>query len=374
MIGVVTYPIVWITAILHAGSMRSFQLPSALEPVPADVVVLLRAIDRAAGGERWYQDQLPQLLDRLREQARIESVAASSAIEGVVVAPERSARIIQGRGGRLRDRSEAELAGYTAALNHLYHEAREELSMGLILHVHRLLYAEAGGGGELKTTDNLVVDRATDRTRIIRFVPVSAAETPSYLRELVVRTNEALRGGQHHPLLVIAAFVLDLLCIHPFEDGNGRVARLLTAWMLSEEGYGVGRYVSIEQLLFETKEEYYEALAQSTDGWFAEGTHSIWPWTRYFLHQMSAAYERFEQRVAGATARGTKHQRVQEHILEHAPGTFSVGDLRRALPGVSDATIRSVLRELRDSGSIRATGTGRGTLWQRLPRPPAGAS
>lgn len=348
--------------------MRSLQTPPAFEPVPSSIVVLLREIDRAAGGEARHRDQLPQLLERLREQARIESVAASSAIEGVVVAADRSARIIQGRVEHLRDRSEGELAGYTAALNNLYNEENGELSVGLILHVHRLLYSRVGGGGALKSSDNLVVDRLADGSRAIRFEPVSSADTPGFLQELVDRTNAVLRRREHHPLLVIAAFALDLLCIHPFDDGNGRVARLLTAWMLVQHGYGVGHYVSIEQIIFESKDRYYAALASSTEGWFNGGSHSVWPWTAYLLAQIAEAYRRFESRLAEATGGGRKQERVREHVLRHAPGTFSIADLRRALPGVSDATIRVVLSELRSEGLITSTGTGRGAMWVRVSR------
>lgn len=344
--------------------------PATLDPVPGPVVALLRRIDRAAGAEARHLDQTPQLLDRLRDQARIESVTASSAIEGIVVARDRSERIVRGEVRSLRNRSEAELAGYTDALNYLYNEDVGALSVGLITHLHRLTYGRTpGGGGRLKSTDNLVVDRDRDGSRTIRFEPVNAFETPTYLHELAARTDEALRAQRHHPLIVVAACVLDLLCIHPFDDGNGRVARLLTAWLLVESGYGVGRYLSIEQLIYEASDEYYEALARSTHGWFDDGQHSIWPWTTFLLERLAIAYERFEARIGETSGRGSKQDRARRHILQHAAGAFTIADLRRALPGISDATTRVVLNQLRNEGLIGCDGSGRGAVWRRLPPP-----
>jgi Fic family protein len=166
--------------------MRSFQRPESLEPVPGDVVATLRRIDRAAGAEARYADQLPQLLDALRQQARVESVTASSAIEGIVVDDARVPKLVSGALDRFRNRSEAEFAGYTAALDYLNQQDPGELSVGLVLHLHRLLFSfTEGRGGDFKTDDNIVVDRQPDGTRVVRFVPVSARETPFFMDELV---------------------------------------------------------------------------------------------------------------------------------------------------------------------------------------------
>ncbi|HEY9556882.1 MAG TPA: Fic family protein, partial [Acidimicrobiales bacterium] len=181
-------------------------------------------------------------------------------------------------------------------------------------------------------------------------------------------TTDALASGNHHPLIVVSACILDLLCIHPFDDGNGRVARLLTAWLLITSGYGVGRYVSIEQLVYESRSEYYRSLSASTDGWFDNGQHSIWPWTTFLLERLATAYERFEARILEVSGSGSKQERARRHILDHAASTFTIADLRRALPGTSDATIRVVLTELRDSGHIEREGSGRGAVWRRTRR------
>ncbi len=199
----------------------------------------------------------------------------------------------------------------------------------------------------------------------MRFEPVPARETPFFVEELVTRAQDALDRGTHHPLLVVAACILDLLCIHPFGDGSGRIARLTTTYLLARAGYGVGRYVSIEQLFYDTKDDYYAALGASTEGWFDDGGHDLWPWATYFLDRLDEAYERFTERVAAGTAGGTKQDRVRDFVLLHAPTTFAIADIRRAVPGVSDNTIRLVLTDLKNEGRINNDGTGRNATWHR---------
>lgn len=346
--------------------MRSFQNDHTLDPVPGAVVRRLRSIDRAAGEEARYLDQLPQLLEALREQARIESVTASNAIEGVVVERFRVPKLVSGSARRFRNRSEAEFAGYTEALDYLQQNDPGELSAGLVLHLHRLLFAHVdGGGGRFKVEDNRVVDRHPDGTSTVRFEPTSAADTPFFMDELNTRANAAFEEGASHPLIVVSAFVLDFLCIHPFADGNGRTARLLTAYLLERHGYGVGRYVSLEQLIFDEQDYHYTSLAASTTGWSTDGAHDLWPWTLYLLDRLGAAYERFGARISAGTSGGTKQDRVQDYVLLHAPATFSISDIRSAVPGVSDNTIRIVLTDLKKSGMIVIDGVGRGSEWRR---------
>jgi Fic family protein len=346
--------------------MKSFQRSTTLDPVPASIVSALRTIDLSAGSEARYVDQLPQFLDGLRVQARVESVTASSAIEGVTVAGARVPSLLSPNHSRFRDRSEAEFAGYTAALDYLNQSDPGPLSVGLILHLHRLLFSFVdGGGGRFKLDDNVVIDRHPDGSTTTRFEPVAAAETGNYVQELVERANTAFDATTHHPLVVTAAFGLDLLCIHPFGDGNGRVARLITSHLMQQTGYGVGRYVSVEQLIFESKDDYYATLHQSTVGWFDDGAHSIWPWTGYFLGRVDEAYKRFAERVAAGTSGGTKQDRVRDYVLLHAPRHFSIADIRRAVPGISDNTIRLVLTDLKSKGQVTVDGTGRNAQWSK---------
>ena len=346
--------------------MRSFQWRETVDPVPGAAVVRLSRIDRAAGSESRHADQLPELLAGLAESARVESITASSAIEGVFVSASRKPALVSHDQPRVRNRSEAEFAGYRRALDYLSTEDAGPLSVGLILHVHRLLFSFTdAGGGRLKLDDNLVVEGDPDGGRRIRFTPISAADTPHYTSELVDRTNSALVMGQSHPIVTIAASVLDLLCIHPFADGNGRVARLITGHLLSRAGYGVGRYVSLEQLIFDTKDDYYRVLGESTAGWFDDGRHSVWPWTNYLLECLGLAYQRFEANVSAGLTGGSKQARVRDFVLLHGPSTFRMADIRGAVPGVSDQTIRLVLVELRSAGFINHDGAGRSATWRR---------
>jgi len=348
--------------------LRSFtDLDVLIGLVPAQIVTRLSAIDFGRGSEALYRDQMPGLLTELADRARVLSITASSAIEGVIVADaDRARRIIDRRTTALRNRSEQELAGYRDAQDYLFQDDWRPLNAGLILHLNRLLFAHtAAPGGAFKTEDNLVVDRSPDGSTTVRFKPVSAAGTPFAVDDLIKRYEQALAAGVHHPVLLSGLFVLDFLVIHPFEDGNGRVARLLTGAMLSEHGYTVGRYVSLEQAIAESADACYQALLDSTNGWH-EGTADPWPWLGYFTSMIAGAYAVFADRAASAQTPGTKQQRIREHILRHAPATFRLADVRAAVPGVSDQTIRLVLEQLRNEGRVRADGTGRSATWTRM--------
>ena len=347
--------------------MRSFtDLDVLIGLVPAQIVTRLSAIDFGRGSEALYRDQMPGLLTGLAARARVLSITASSAIEGVIVADaDRAQRIIDRRTTALRNRSEQELAGYRDAQDYLFQDDWRPLNAGLILHLNRLLFAHtAAPGGAFKTEDNLVVDRSPDGSTTVRFKPVSAAGTPFAVDDLIKRYEQAVAAGVHHPVLLSGLLVLDLLVIHPFEDGNGRVARLLTGAMLSEHGYTAGRYVSLEQAIAESADAYYQALLDSTHGWH-ERTADPWPWLGYFTSMIAGAYAVFADRAASAQTPGTKQQRIREHILRHAPATFRLADIRAAVPGVSDQTIRLVLEQLRNEGRVRADGTGRSATWTR---------
>jgi Fic family protein len=296
----------------------------------------------------------------------VESVTASSAIEGVIVDDARVPKLVSGTESRFRNRSEEEFAGYAEALDYLYLIPSGPLSTGLVCHLHRLLFSHTvGHGGLFKLDDNVVTDSHPDGTRSIRFSPVSARETPFFMDELIVRTEATLAASTHHPLLVAAAFILDFSCIHPFADGNGRIARLLTTYLIQRAGYGVGRYISLEQLIFDARDEYYKSLLGSTSGWFDDGHHSLWPWAEFLLEQLAESYRLFELRIGDGMSGATKQVRVRTYVLTQAPDRFSKADLRRALPGVGDNTLRLVLQALRDEGLIHSDGVGRNATWRR---------
>jgi Fic family protein len=346
--------------------MKSFvDLDRTFSGQPARLGVLLQRVDVARGREELFRNQLPELLRSLAESARVASIRASNAIEGIEVGTERAERLAGG--GRFRNRNEREFAGYRDAIDKLMQSEPEPISVPLVLHLHRRIFAHVdGGGGRFKLDDNEIVSYERGRKDVV-FRPVSARETPFAMQELVSRYLDAQSSAAAHPLVLLSALVLDLLAIHPVADGNGRLARLATTSELLRLGYGVARYVSVEQQVFETKNAYYAALFESQRRWH-DAEHTIWPWTEYLVRVLAETYERFERRVAAerGSEGASKQERVRAFVLHHAPARFTIGDVRRAVPGTSDQTIRLVLYELKAAGVIDSRSTGRGGHWVRL--------
>jgi Fic family protein len=331
---------------------------------PPGLGAVLARVDTGRGREALFHDQVPQVLRQLSESARVASITASNAIEGVIVDDERAIKIVEG--ARFRNRNEQEFAGYRDAIDGLMRvETYEPVSIPLLLHLHRQLFLHVGGrGGYLKTDPNLIVSFASGKREVV-FAPVSPEETEFFLRETFERYNAAQRDGLAHPLVLIGALILDLLAIHPVADGNGRLARLITTNELLRHGYGVASYISLEQRIYESKNTYYERLFASQRDWHT-GEHTIWPWVSYLASILELAYEEFEAKVAEAgDTNGNKQDRVRRYVLEQAPAEFARRDVERALPGVSDATIRLVLSELRKEGKISVDGRGPGARWHR---------
>jgi Fic family protein len=349
--------------------MRSFQDPErTFSGQPASLGVLLRRIDVGSGRQGEFEDQLPQLLQRLAEQTKVESITASNAIEGVVVEADRAEALAGADPPRFRNRSEKEFAGYADALDGMMREPRlEPLTVPRLLEFHRKMLAHTDGrGGYLKREDNRIANREPDGTTRIIFEPPPWQETEGLVTGLCSAYGYALENEVAHPVILLSAFVLDLLAIHPVLDGNGRTARLATTHELLRLGYGVARYVSVEQRIYESRNAYYVALEQSQRGWHT-GEHDIWPWTRYLVAILAESYEDFERRVASGrgSEAGTKRERIRYWVLNEAREEFRIRDVRRAVQGASDPTIRLVLREMRDEGSIRPNGAGRGASWVR---------
>jgi Fic family protein len=346
--------------------MQSFvDLDRTFGGQPRELGPLLARIDTGRGREGLFADQLPELLGQLAENARIASITASNAIEGVIVEGDRAEQIAEGS-RRYRNRNEREFAGCRDAVDELMHlSSYEKLTVPYVLHLHRLLFAHSGGrGGHLKSDQNLIVSRENGTWEVI-FEPTAPEQTEFQLGELLARYEADKRAHSAHPIVLIGGLILDLLAIDPVAGGNGRLARLITTHELLAQGYGVVRYASIEQRVFESKNAYYAALYQSQREWH-EGRHDLWPWITYLAEILASAYDDFEARVAAARAQaGTKQERVRVHVLSHAPQAFRRRDIERALPGISDATTRFVLAELREDGRIAAEGTGRGARWRR---------
>jgi Fic family protein len=344
-------------------------LERLLASQPPRLGVVLGRIDVGKGREGLYLDQLPELLGSLADQTRVESIRASTAIEGYEVGVERAAKLARQPGARIRNRNEREFAGYRDAIDGLIRAQQpERISIPLILHLHRQLYSyTGGGGGSFKRAANIIASRDPDGRRVQIFAPPPPEDVEYLMVELVDRYNAACDQQAAHPLILLGAFVLDFLAVHPVADGNGRLARLLTTHELLRNGYGVARYVSVEQRIYETKNSYYEALRQSQQGWH-DAEHDIWPWIEYLAAVLAASYDAFESKIAAArsTAGMSKQQIARRHVLALPDGReFRLRDLRAALPGISDPTFRLVLRELKQHSEIRVDGTGQGAIWTR---------
>jgi Fic family protein len=242
-----------------------------------------------------------------------------------------------------------------------------EVTTNLVLQLHRDLFRFVpGGGGRWKPTDNQITETAADGTVRVRFTPVPAHAVPDAMAQLSDRFGGALAAGVIEPLLLIPAYVLDFLCIHPFADGNGRMARLVTLLLLYKSGYDVGRYISLEAQVENTKESYYGSLLASSQNWH-DGTHTLVPWWEYFLGVvLLMAYREFERRVGETTARrGAKRDMIVDAV-RRLPARFRYADLERMLPAVSRPTINRALRELRLAGAIRCAKAGRDATWEKV--------
>ena len=326
----------------------------------------VHALGAYRGKQDLFRQQTPETLEALREAACIESTESSNRIEGIE-APRAQLEKIVLHNAAPRNRSEQEIAGYRDALA-LIHESAPHmpLSPRLVLQLHQTIYRYLPGeGGQWKSTDNEISERLPGGQRRIRFRPTPAVVTPQAMDDLFAGWGHAHSTQAAEPLVLAPLLVLDFLCIHPFRDGNGRTARLLTLLALYQSGYEVGRYISLERVIEESKDTYYEALEASSHNWH-EGTHDPFPWMRYFWGMLLRAYKEFEERVGTITpGRGTKTRQVREAALRQiAP--FAISDIERVAPGVGRDMVRIVLRQLRDEGLLVSSGVGRAAKWRRV--------
>ncbi len=350
--------------------MRSFE-PGFLESQRITPVLLttVRELGEFKGRQELFKEQSPQVLATLREAAVIQSTESSNRIEGVVAPPERIRQLVAHR-TEPRNRSEQEIAGYRDILQTIHASyAHIPFRTGVVLQFHRDLYQFMPGyGGRWKSAANEITETLPDGTRRIRFHTVPPHQTAEAMERLHERFSRLWMEGHVDPLLLIPAYVLDFLCIHPFLDGNGRMARLLSLFLLYQAGYEVGRYVSLEQIVEQTREGYYDALARSSQGWH-EGTHSLLPWWEYFLGVMlRSAYREFQRRVDLVTSsHGAKRELVLD-VIDRLPQEFRFADVERGCPGVSRPTINRALADLRRSGRIRLLKGGRDAAWTKVER------
>ncbi|MDR1946754.1 MAG: Fic family protein, partial [Desulfovibrio sp.] len=334
------------------------------ESVPTSASWYIADLAEARGRQELFTRQSPQRLKNLREHALIESAVSSNRIEGVEVKQSRVASIVLGR-PLLRDRAEEEVRGYRQALTWIHGQgAKLPVSEETVLQLHRMTRGDVWDAGRYKEKDSDIIEKFPDGSFRVRFKTVSAAHTRDSMKELEQLNQYALDERKIPPLALLAAFNLDFLCIHPFRDGNGRVSRLLLLLQSYHLGFEVGRYVSLERLIEQNKERYYETLEQSSQGWH-EGRHDPWPYINYILSIMKAAYREFEESLGQfQNARGEKTSLVLRGI-DGFPGSFSVAGLCGKCPGVSVDMIRRVLKNLRAQNKVECLGRGQNARWQK---------
>lgn len=348
--------------------MRSFSIPSTFDPVPASVVRLLADVDRGQGREELYRNQSPRRLTELSTVSRVASAMTSSAIEGIVVPKRRAHAVLTDRQPAETD-NEFELAGYQLALDDVYDAPIERLTVPDLLRWHRLLKqrVEPDSAGRLKSHENAVYDVRPDGSRSRRFQTVSVEGTPHHLAELCERYEMSRRADIHHPLVLVAAVTLDLLTIHPFDDSNGRVSRILTNALAVHSGYQVVRYQSIEELVAQHRDEYLDSLAASTTDWH-ESRHTIWPWASFLAARFADAYRSLDQRLntpSLAESRDAVRLRIGAYV-----GEFTISDLRKDVPFATDNLLREELRTAVERGQIEMIGAGRGSRYLHRAVPP----
>lgn len=332
----------------------------------SDELAAIDALAEARGRQELYIHQQPEVLESLRQAAIIESSESSNRLEGITAPRERIEALVL-RPTEPRDRSEQEIAGYRTALS-LIHESHAHMpfSVNVILQLHTLVYRyHPNPGGRFKSSDNEIIERAPDGATRVRFRPTPAFQTPDAMAALVSGYSAAVNGHLLPPLVAVPLAILDFLCVHPFADGNGRVGRLLTLLLLYQNGHALGRYISLERVIEESKETYYEVLYQSSQGWH-EGAHDAHPWLRYFWGILQRVSREFEERVGDLRTGPLNKTEQVRAAIQRRIGPFTSADIERDCPGVSHELVRLVLRELRDAGAIALVGRGRGARWRHL--------
>lgn len=345
--------------------MKSFVKTEKDSKLPLSAVWLMNSISEYKGRQELYARQPPHILKSLVEMALIESAESSNRIEGVTVEKSRLKPLIIGR-SKPRDRSEDEVAGYRKALDLIHKKyGNLDISPQTIRQLHRLSQAGAGDAGQWKKKDNEIIRKNQNGAIEIIFRPVCASSTPEAVKQLCIVYKHSIEQLRYPGLYAVACLILDFLCIHPFRDGNGRVSRLLTLLALYQHEYEVGKYISLERIIEQSKETYYEALRKSSMRWH-QARHDIEPWLCYFLGTINAAYREFEQRAGSInSARGAKTESVIEVINEQT-GEFSMSDIGRLCPVVSRDMIRIVFRQLQKQKKIICLGKGRTARWKRI--------
>lgn len=333
-----------------------------------EIVTMLSQIHEFKGEQNLFIEARSDTLTQLVEIAKIQSTEASNKIEGIFTSDERLKKLVTNK-TTPRSRNEQEIAGYRDVLLTI-HDSYEFIPVrpSSILQLHRDLYKFSGKsiGGAYKNADNVMAEEDKEGNRFVRFQPIPAWETPDSIEALCDAFDDAIARNEADPLLIIPMFILDFLCIHPFNDGNGRMSRLLTLLLLYRAGYIVGKYISIEKVIETTKDTYYEALQSSSQGWHEEENNYA-HFVRYMLGVILSAYRDFSSRVRVLTTSGmSKPDRIRE-IIKDTLGKITKTEIMQKCPDISQVTVQRTLNDLIKNGDIIKIGGGRYTsyIWNR---------
>ena len=348
--------------------MRDFDyITSPAKLLTPEIVQMVGSIHEHKGKQELFLEANIDELKTLLEVALIQSTGASNRIEGIFTSDKRLEELVSQK-AEPRNRSEQEIAGYREVLATI-HESYEYINPrpNFILQLHRDLYSYSQGaaGGSYKNSDNVIAETDAEGHQKARFIPVPAFQTAEAMEELCTRFLEAWEADRIDKLVLIPMFILDFLCIHPFNDGNGRMSRLLTLLLFYKAGYIVGRYVSMEMLIEKTKETYYEALQSSSTGWH-EGENSYEPFVKYYLGIMLKAYNEFESRVEHLKYRSlSKPDRIKA-VIDNKVGKITKKEIMELCPDISKVTVERTLTDLVKSGYIAKVGAGPSTGYVRI--------
>lgn len=347
--------------------MRNFNYSSIRERKwDSDILGLIAAIYKEAGKQEMYLKQRPDELEKLVEIAKIQSTEASNAIEGIVTTSTRLKQLVAEK-TTPKNRNEQEIAGYRDVLA-IIHESFDAIpiTQNFILQLHKILYSHMNNplAGRTKNVQNYISATYPDGDTKILFTPLSPYETPEALDAICDEYNLVIGNMEIEPLIAIPVFIHDFLCIHPFNDGNGRMSRLLTTLLLYRSGFYVGKYISLEAKIADNKDLYYEALQASQDGWH-EGNDDPVPFIKYLLGTILAAYKDFEERFSLVEEKRPALETVRMATMNKI-GRFTKQDIRELCPSLSISSIEGSLRALVDSRELRREGSGKNTCYVRI--------
>lgn len=347
--------------------MRDFHYTAIREQKwDSEILGLIAAIYKEAGKQEMYLKQRPEELEKLVEIAKVQSTEASNAIEGIVTTSTRIRQLVEEKTAP-RNRDEQEIAGYRDALN-IIHENFDAIPItrNYILQLHKVLYSHMNNpmAGQTKSVQNYISATDPDGHTETLFTPLAPFETPEALDRICDEYNRVIGNMEAEPLIVIPIFIHDFLCIHPFNDGNGRMSRLLTTLLLYRNGFYVGKYISLEAKIAKNKDLYYAALRQAQEGWH-EGTEDAVPFIKYLLGIILSAYRDFEERFSLVEQKKPALETVRQATLSKI-GRFSKQDIRELCPALSVSSIEGALRKLVASGELKREGNGKNTCYYRL--------